>query len=499
MRTARFYNLFVFTTGAAIMMLEFAASRVMAPWFGTSTFVWGNIVGVILIALSLGYYVGGRVADKRPQPQSLAMIVMSAGIITSFLPIVLITFSQTFPYFFAIEGLGFFATIIGSFFTVTILFAIPIFLLGMVSPYAIRIATVKVETAGKVAGGLYAWSTLGSIIGTFASAFWLVPYIGSRETIILSAILLIGIATCLFGKPYWIFAALLLPIGIYAFIFQTPLIASASVIYEEESLYNYLKVQDSDDMLKLIVNEGLGVQSYYMKEGILTGEYYDYIALTPYLRNESTSANVLVLGLAGGSITRQFDHYFPDYTLTGVEIDPAIVDIANTYFHLGEQDITVHVGDARQYIQQSNETYNVIVVDAFANEMYIPWHMTTKEFFHSLNEHLSDDGLVTFNIGSTSTNTNLMQAMIATLQTEFSEVAVTQVPGVYNYIVVASNSPLHPENLATVTDERKTVAEYFIGGYTIQPSSTGMVLTDNRAPVESFTEQMVIEYIREMF
>lgn len=499
MRTPKFYNLFVFTTGAAIMMLEFAASRVMAPWFGTSTFVWGNIVGVILIALSLGYYVGGRVADKRPQPQSLAMIVMSAGIITSFLPIVIITFSQTFPYFFAIEGWGFLVTIIGSFFTVTLLFAIPIFLLGMVSPYAIRIATIKVESAGKVAGGLYAWSTLGSIVGTFASAFWLVPYIGSRETIILSAILLIGIAACLFGKPYWTFAALLLPVGIYAFVFQTPLIASASMLYEEESAYNYLKVQDSDDKLKLIVNEGLGVQSYYMKEGILTGEYYDYIALTPYLQEQPTKAHILVLGLAGGSITRQFDHYFPDYTLTGVEIDPAIVDVANTYFHLDEQDVDVHIDDARRFVQQSNDTYDVIVVDAFANEMYIPWHMTTQEFFQSLKAHLTDGGIVTFNIGSTGSDTKLIQAMVATLQTEFSEVAITQVPGVYNYIVVASNSPLHPENLAAITDERKTVAGYFKDGYTVQPHSSGMVLTDNRAPVESFTEQMVFDYIREMF
>lgn len=499
MQSHKFYNIFVFVTGAAVMMLEFAASRIMAPWFGTSTFVWGNIVGVILIALSLGYYVGGRVADKKPHAKGLAMIVLSAGIITSLLPLVIKTFADAFPLFFAIEGWGFLATIIGSFFTVTILFAIPIFLLGMVSPYAIRIATTKVETAGKVAGGLYAWSTLGSIIGTFGSAFWLVPYIGSRETIFISAIVLIVIAACLFGKPWWPFAALLLPIGIYLSIGQAPLRASAAVIYEEESVYNYLKVVDSEDKLKLIVNEGLGVQSYYMKEGLLTGEYYDYLALTPYLREQPEDANILVLGLAGGSITRQLDHYFPEYTLTGVEIDPAIVDIAHTYFALGEQDVEVHVDDARRFVQHTDEKYDIIILDAYANEMYIPWHMTTQEFFRELNEHLTDGGFITFNIGSTGTDTKLVQSMVATLQTEFSEVALVPVAGVYNYIIVASNNELDLDALTSVSDERATVANYFKTGYHVQPPSDGLVLVDNRAPVESFTEQMVIDYVRNMF
>lgn len=495
----KFFYAFVFITGAAVMMLEFAASRVMAPWFGTSTFVWGNIVGVILIALSLGYYIGGRVADKKPYADSLAMIVLAAGVFTSLLPLVIKSLSKTFPLLFIVDGWGILASVFGSFLTVLLLFALPIFLLGMVSPYVIRLATKTVEDAGRVAGGLYAWSTVGSIFGTFASAFFLVPFIGSRETILLSAVLLIIMAAVLFQKRWWAYALVALPILVYMFIAGQPLRAEAAVLYEEESMYNYIKVVDSDDRIKLIVNEGLGVQSYYMKTGVLTGEYYDYLALTPFLHNRPADAKVLVLGLAGGSLTRELDYYFPEYQLTGVEIDPAIVAAAQTYFALDEQDVTVEIDDARRFLQSSHEQYDVIVVDAYANEMYIPWHLTTQEFFNIVDDHLTASGIVTFNVGSINPDTELLQSLITTLRSVFAEVALVPVSTTYNYVVVASNSPMDIAQLKTITDERAGLAKIFSTGFKKMDSSQGIVLTDNRAPIELYTEQMVLDYIRQVF
>lgn len=497
--SVRWYYGYVCVTGAAVMMLEFAASRVIAPWFGSSIFVWGNIVGAILIALSLGYYWGGKLADSRPELRVLTGIVLVAGLFSSFIPVLLALAVQHISLSSVFAGNAILTTILGSFIIIVLLFAFPVGLLGMVSPYVIRLNIVTLDRAGQVAGGLYAWSTLGSIVGTFASAFFFVPYLGSRETIFIAAASLIFVAVFTqvytYRTKWWLLSLLLVPVMLYLIFAKQPLLANAAEITEQESQYQFITLQDKGDRLALIYNEGLGTQSYYMKTGVLTGAYYDYLALLPYLKQSNSPDHIAVLGLAGGTLTREYHQYFPADQLTGVEVDPRVIQLARQYFHLDDQQVTVVENDARNFIRTTSNQYDIIVLDAFTNEYYIPWYLTTQENFRLLHDHLNPHGVVAFNIGSATPDTALLRSLIATLYTVFKHVYITSVPDSLNYIVTASDNELSVAGLAQVSDERTESAQYMMSHWQTAVQPDAAILTDNRAPIEIYTESMIWQFL----
>lgn len=493
------YNLYVFVCGAAVMLLEFAASRLLAPFFGSSIFVWGNIIGVVLIALSLGYYIGGKQADKHPQLSTVSKLVLMGSVFTSCIPLFVKLLVNPLTLLQNSFSTGLVFSIVGSFITITLLFAVPIFLLGMVSPFFIRLATADVATAGRTAGALYAWSTMGSIVGTFGSAFVVVPLLGSRTTIYLSAFLLAVVAVA--GLKRWRYVpALLLPIVLGAWLNSSPLRADAAVLEEGESLYQYYAVTDGGDRLLLQYNEGLGTQSFYMKDGVLTDSYYDYLALAPSLQaqhagywNQPRSA--VVLGLAGGTLSRQLAEFYPDLHLTGVEIDPQIVDVAQRWFELDSQGVQTVIEDGRSYLQATDEQFDFVFIDVFANEYYIPWHMTTEQFFQTVAAHQPQDGIIAMNIGSNGEDSKLFQAMLSTLQTVYPYIYTVAIPDSLNYAVYASRQPLDPLALATLSNSERPqnlairLWQPFVAQHTVAP------LTDDRAPVELYTEAMIWDYI----
>lgn len=488
------YNGYVFVCGAAVMLLEFAASRLLAPFFGSSIFVWGNIVGVVLMALSLGYYIGGKQADRHPQLSRISGLVLIASVLTSLIPV--LTQLLVYPLSLLQDSISLqlLFSIVGSFVIITLLFALPIFLLGMVSPFFIRLATPNIATAGQTAGSLYACSTLGSIVGTFGSAFVIVPLLGSRTTIYLAAVLLalIGVA----GLKRWQYAPVIaLPIVLALSLNGSPLRADAAVLEEGESLYQYYAVLDSEDRLLLQYNEGLGTQSFYMKTGVLTGNYYDYIALAPTLRPHSQSA--VVLGLAGGTLTRQLVEYYPSLDITGVEIDPKIIEVAQRWFDLDSQSIQMIVDDGRNFMQASDDRYDLVFMDVFTNEYYIPWHMTTVEFFETVAAHQPQDGIITMNIGSNGEDSQLFQAMLSTLQSVYPYVYTVPVPDSLNYAVFASRVPLaETQALVAISDARGPVVKHLLQAWSaFIPSRSSTLLTDDRAPVELYTEAMIWDFI----
>lgn len=479
------------------MMLEFAASRLMAPWFGTSIFVWGNIIGVILIALTLGYYFGGRYADKHPHPAHLMRIVFWAGIFTSLVPAITHIIGSSVNLLYNFSSPSVVLNIVGSFFVIIILFAIPIGLLGTVSPFAIRIMTDSVKESGRVAGGLYAFSTLGSIVGTFASAFFLVPYVGSRETVLIASVLLLLVSIVGAPRQRYRYVALVLPFLSYwlvAILFQP---VQASVLDARDSLYQYIQVEDQGNRLALVFNEGLGTQSYYMKNGGLTNSYFDYLTLLSNIAPQPVDANVLVLGLAGGTVTSLYNEFEPSYQLTGVEIDSEVIALARQYFGLDDQQVNVVNADARQFVQSTDQQFDIIIVDAYSNELYIPYHLTTQEFFRELKQRLRPAGVVSMNIGSINEHSQLVESILATLQTEFDHVAYIPVEQTLNFVVMASDAELSTVGLRTVHDARQSLAQYMTRAFTDAPvPSRGTVLTDNRAPIELYTEKMIFDYIR---
>ena len=252
------------------------------------------------------------------------------------------------------------------------------------------------------------------------------------------------------------------------------------VIEEGETLYQYYAVTDETDRLLLQYNEGLGTQSFYMKHGVTTGSYYDYVSAAPALLDRPTGGNAVVLGLAGGTLTRQLTTYYPNWTVTGVELDGQIVDVAKRHFHLAEQPITIVVDDGRNFMQATDAQFDLIFIDVFTNEYYIPWHMTTLEFMETLAAHQPADGMIALNIGSAGEDTYLFKAMLNTLQAVYPYVYLQLVPDSINYAVFASKQPLS------------------IPAKQYEPDYTVPVLTDNRAPVELYTEQMVWQYILDL-
>src|SRR2546423_748559 len=296
-----------FTGGLASLGIEFAAARLLAPFFGQSLFIWGTLIGLILIYLTIGYYAGGRLADRRPEARLLFQIVAAAALLTAAIPLVsrpILSLAQTG---FAQLSVG---LMLGSLLSVIILFAAPVILLGMASPVVIRLRIRRLETAGNAAGAVYALSTLGSILGTFLPVFWLIPTYGTRPMIFALAFLLGAISAAGLYEPGRRRLYLLIPIVIVALaLLSGGAIRAPSYgvrVYETESAYNYIQVIRTGSETQLLLDEGSAIHSIYDPTSLYTHGYWDDALLAPYFGSGRAPSRLALVGLAGGTVARQF-------------------------------------------------------------------------------------------------------------------------------------------------------------------------------------------------
>ena len=284
----------VFGAGIGALATEITASRLLAPYFGSSTIVWANLIGIVLGALALGYWFGGRLADRRPEPRLLETIVLAAAAFIAVIPFAAKPFLD-----YTVEGLDTASAgaVIGSFLAVLLLCAPPVVLLGMVSPFAIRLAVSSIATAGAVAGRLYALSTAGSLVGTFLPALVLIPAIGTQRTFLVIAVLVAATSCFMLGPRYLLATAV-----IAGLIVVSPgaIKAEPGLIHEETSRYQYIGVvQRPDGRRVLHLNEGVAIHSVWRADSVLTGGEWDtYLALPPLLGRPLE--HVAILGNAGG-------------------------------------------------------------------------------------------------------------------------------------------------------------------------------------------------------
>src|SRR5262245_10645613 len=336
----------VFGAGVGALATEITASRLLAPYFGSSTIVWANLIGIVLAALALGYWLGGRLADRRPEPRLLGTIVLAAGIFVAVIPFAAKPFLD-----FTVEGLDTASAgaVIGSFLAVLLLCAPPVVLLGMVSPFAIRLAVSSIATAGAVAGRLYALSTAGSLLGTFLPALVLIPAIGTQRTFLVIAVLLAASSCFLLGTRY-----LLAPAVLAALLLVPPgaIKGEEGLIHEETSYYQYIGVVERPDGRRLLhLNEGVAVHSLWRPDSVLTGGVWDaFLALPPLLGRPLE--RVAILGNAGGTTARALGVYYPNAEIDGVELDPAVTKAGRRYLGLGDNPrLHVHTADARPFLR----------------------------------------------------------------------------------------------------------------------------------------------------
>jgi len=479
----------VFGAGTGSLATEIAASRLLAPYFGSSTIVWANLIGIVLAGLALGYWLGGRIADKRPQPRLLGLIVLAAAVWVAITPFVARPFLDAAVGNLDDASAG---AVIGSFFAVLLLFAPAVVLLGMVSPFAIRLAISDVETAGAVAGRFYALSTAGSLLGTFVPALIAIPLAGTQRTLLGTAVLLALSAAFLLGRKVLVLAAVLA-----ALVAVPPgaVKAEPGLLHEEDSLYQFIQVVERPDGRRILrLNEGVAVHSVWRAETVLTGGVWDaFLALPPLLDRPLRS--VAILGNAAGTTARALGVFYPEARVDGVELDPAVSRVGRRWFGLEDNPrLTVHDADARPFLRRTDERYDLIVVDAY-HQPYVPFYLATREFFRLARERLEPGGILALNVASVPGDDSLLDGISGTLTHEFEEVAVW--PALrFNKILIAFDEPVTFRRvlLRDVPEELHPLVNLLVRQLRPVTEKAKRPWTDDRAPVEWVTDRMIIEY-----
>jgi predicted membrane-bound spermidine synthase len=500
----------VFISGMTSLAIELTASRFIGNYFGSALPVWAAIIGMVLVYLTIGYILGGRLADRNPSEDYLYRITMWAGFFTGLVPFVANPILQ-----FATVGIrDVLANVfVGSLLGVILLLSLPMVLLGCVSPFAIRLQTKSVESSGNTAGAIYALSTMGSILGTFLPVLILIPTIGTHNTFLafsfsLMIPSLIGIAGRS-RRQAWAFGALIVVILALMVFLPQRVIRNAeagTLIYETESPYNYIQVAQVGDARYLMLNEGNAVHSIYDPNQLLTHGEWDYFSIAPYFyKNYSPSEfkRVAIIGLAAGTVPRQLTAIYGPIAIDGVEIDPTIVNVGRKYFDENLPNLNVIIQDGRYFMRTTDQKYDLIGVDAY-HQPYIPAQLTTVEFFQEAYNHLTDRGAVLLNAGRAENDYRLLDALSATMKQVFPNVYIIGIPyqvgwGVVNNLIVGTKQPTmigdFVKNTAQMTNPLlRDVAQSAIDGGIDEFNGNGLVFTDDKAPVELVIDQMILGY-----
>ncbi len=486
----------VFSVGAAALGIEIAAVRLLAPYFGASTIVWANTIGIVLVALSAGYWWGGRLADRRPELRAMCRTIMAAAIVTATVPFVSRPLLDVGVEALDAVSAGAF---VGSMLATLLLIAAPVLLLGTVAPWALRIGMTSVEDSGQLAGRLYAVSTLGSLMGTLVAALLLIPALGTRRTFLLFALLLSITALAGLRPPR---AYLAVPVAIAALMLvPTGTIKRADgerVVYETETAYQYARVVEGQTGRRVLeLNEGQAIHSVYdpTAPNPLTGTYWDGHLLWSFATTGRAPRRVAMLGNAAGTVSSTFARYLPDTRVDGVEIDGELSRIGRRYFAMSNPRLTLHHQDARPFLRGGDARYDSISLDTY-RQPYIPFYLVTREFFELARSRLAPGGVLIVNVGHPRGQFQLEQVLTATLAKVFVHVKRDPVAP-SNTLLVASDSPVEASKLLAAANGFAPELAYEAeraAARLAPPLAGGRVYTDDKAPVEWLIDQSIVDY-----
>ena len=504
------YILFtVFISGMTTLAAELAAGRLIGNVFGTSNIVWASIIGLILIYLTLGYFLGGKWADANPTPVAMYRVLAWGAFTLGLVPYIARPVLRSAASAFEFLQVGLLG---GSFVAVLILFIVPITLLGTISPFAIRLLVDDTSHAGQISGQIYAISTLGSFIGTFLPTLVTIPAIGTTRTFLSFSLVLLFVALAGLGKSAGrkeIFKYLWMPVllAIIAVLASgSALKNNTGQVYETESAYNYIQVAQVNGFTILRLNEGQGVHSIYSPDTLQYNGPWDQFLVGPYFyanKKPSDVKRVAIVGLAAGTAARQMTTVYGDIPIDGFELDPKIVEVGQKYFGMTMPNLNIIIGDGRLNLEQSPNLYNIIAVDAY-RPPYIPPHMTTQEFFEIAASHLTDDGVLAINSASVPGDRRLINGLATTMGTIFPSIYTVDIPGSLNTMIFATKQETAPENFAAnlvALSNDPSVNPLLI--HTMQVTFSQLqpgyeittVFTDDHAPIEWIVNDMVIRFI----
>ena len=478
----------VFACGAIVMIFELVGSRVLGPYFGTSLFVWTSLIGIILGSLSIGYYWGGKIADRKASFSRLSLIIFLAAIL-----MIITTLSKdSILYFFS----KYFVPDSGLILVSLILFSPISILLGMVSPYAVKLKLNNLDTSGSTIGNLSAISTLGSIIGTFLSGFYLIPKFGTNKLLIILSALLILVSILVFSKRLLkiklsalvISIFILISIGSFNYAFGKDNFLDVDTAYNRIWIYDRID-KDTNKPVKTMGINNENHSSMFLDSDELVNEYTKYYHLAKHFNPDFEKA--LIFGGAGYSFPKDFLLKYPLATIDVVEIDPKVTDLAKKYFNLKENPrLSIYHEDGRVFLNETQEKYDVIFGDAFSSRYSIPYQLTTKEVVQKKFDILNNDGVVVLNIISTidGEKGKFLRAEYATYKSVF--------PQVYLFPVTVKNNGFYIQNIILVAlkseekpafmSEDLQLNEYLKHLWTREIKMDVPVLTDDYAPVDYY-------------
>jgi len=481
-----FLPVLVFVSGAAVLAVELLGTRVLGPFYGVSLFLWSALITVTLLALSVGYAIGGRLADRGPTLQRLCTLLLVAGAWLLVLPVL------RAPVLRITEPIGLRYAVLAAAF---LLFAPPLTLLGMVSPYAIRLRASNLGEVGRTAGDLYAVSTVGSVLAALATGFFLIPYVGvSRLTFLVGASLivvaLVGLVAARRMALSGVGTAVLVAASFLGLGATEKADPANGLLSIEQSPYAEIRVVDGPDTRYMLIDGG----THTIVDTLTFTSYYPYVHVIDVLNNILDPGRLLLIGLGGGSIAKDFSR--KGWEVDAVEIDPVVARVAQRDFQLAESEARVILEDGRQFLAGSDTLYDAIVLDAFGSSS-IPFHLTTREAFALVAEHLAPNGILAINVVCEGWEDILVRSLAATLEQEFAHVValpIAEPPDTLgNLILYASQRELElvrelpptRDRFAFVYDQNHAWDNRF------EPETAGApVLTDDLNPVDLWCERI---------
>jgi spermidine synthase len=482
----------VFVCGALVMIYEIVGSRIVSPFIGTSTYVWTSLIGVILASLSLGYWLGGRLADRRPDARVLASVIFIAGglvAVTILIKEVVLTGVASLP-----AGLE-----IKSILAAGFLFAPASIALGFVTPYAVKLKMSSLDDSGKTVGRLYALSTVGSIVGTFAAGFILLPFVGSVRTLYIIATSLIGLSILLAPfaiRPSSFIVLMLFVLGIAGSELSGYYMLRSAGLRDIDTEYSRVQIFESTDTktgrpIRAMATDPYFVQSVIFLDGEeLFAKYNAYYHLLRYFR--PGFKKTLMIGGAGYSFPQDYLRSYPHAAIDVVEIDPGMTKIAREHFRLQDNErLKIVHEDGRVFVNRAGSgTYDAVLMDAFGSLFSVPFQLTTIEAVRNIDRVLDDDGIVIFNVGSAIRGdaSGFLHAELATYKAVFPHVLLFKVNADYtdeqvqNVIIVACKSVCDVGDGNADAEITRMLEHRYVGELPL----TLPILTDDLAPVEYY-------------
>jgi len=393
------HNVVVFISGAVLMALEIVGSRVLAPYFGSSIFVWGSLISVVMTALSIGYYWGGWLSAREPSYAKLLLLLVIPGVVIFFLPFVYPAINE----WIAIMDLGVrLSPLVAS----SALFLLPGIFIGTISPYVIRLAATQLNTVGSTAGTLYAVSTCGSIVGTLLTSFYLIPLLGVSNIIHALGITLVCLSLVVVPLIRLKRVSVTRAVAAVSVLFGwinlgwTP-IAWAKTLMQKDTFYHRIRIEEDDEARYMYFDRTLQSAMTLKDPTALRLIYSRYTSLGFTFRADAKK--MLLIGLGGGSIPKKLNKEFPNMEIDAVELDPEVIKLAKDHFNIKEgKQLRLHAQDGRLFLTRTQTQYDIIMLDAYFTDA-MPFHLATKQFFELAQKKLTPNGIVVANLISAVT------------------------------------------------------------------------------------------------